>query len=68
MDPDALDVSCSEGGSTVKLLFLDTISVEDAIAVANSLIVVDDAAWEALLFPCADVDAVVTSCHPNPAR
>lgn len=44
-------LSWTEAGSYVQLQFLDSLTVDEAIAVANALVVLDDARWAALLFP-----------------
>ncbi len=44
-------ITWSEGGSTVQLTFLDGPTVDEALAVASSLVVLDDEQWSALLFP-----------------
>lgn len=53
-----------EGGSTVELSYEDGATVDDAVAVANSLVVLDDASWLALLFPGAEVDVAALLAGP----
>lgn len=61
-------ISWAEAGSYVQLQFLDGATVDDALAVADALVVLDDARWTALLFPspvdeASDPSVTVTTHH-----
>ncbi len=47
-------ITWNESGSEVSLLYPAEVSDDEALALANSLVILDDAPWEALLFPGGD--------------